>query len=179
MSKTLRGLATLIGGATVMGCSSAGMMDATRGDAVVVLDVVPRAGATGIDPGAPIVIAFSHPMMAGMEALVVVHEASIAGLAIPGTATWSGDRTRLTFQPTAPLKPKTTYVLHLSPNLADTDGHHLDFAGCAGAVGGQPAGGGMMGGWGMMGSGNGMMGSGWTPGSGTWGHGMTFTFTTA
>ena len=179
MSNTWRALATLIASATVLGCSGAEMMTATRGNDVVVLDVVPNAGATAVDPGTPITIAFNHPMMAGMEALVVLHEGSLAGPTITGVATWSADRTRLSFAPSIALKHQTTYVLHLSPNLTDAEGRTIDFAGCAGAVGGHPASGGVMGGSGMMGGGNGMMGSGWTPGSGTWGYGMTFTFTTA
>jgi len=73
--------------------------------------------------------------------------------------------------PAEALKSKTTYVLHLSPNLKDAAGRGIDFAGCAQRVRGQPSAGGRMG--------EGMMGSGWQPRSGTWGYGMTVTFTTA
>ena len=151
----------------------------------VVRSVVPAGGATGVDPAAPITIAFSRPMMQGMEMLIVLHEGSVSGAEVAGSATWSSDRTQLTFTPAAPLKSQTTYVLHFSPNLTDSAGATIDWPACAGAVGGTAAnagmfGGGMMGG-GMTGGGMGpgMMGSGWQPGSGTWGYGMLVTFTTA
>lgn len=144
-----------------------------------VLSLAPAASATSVDPNAPIRIVFTHPMMLGMEALVVLHKSSVTGAAVAGTAAWSSDRTTLTFTPAQPLEPKTTYVLHLSPNLKDANGNPIDFASCAQRLGGQaPVGsvlGGMMGG----GMGPGMMGSGWQMGSGQWGYGMVFTFTTA
>ena len=156
-------------------------------DPLLVRSVIPASGATNVDPRAPITIAFSSGMMAAMEKLVVLHEGSVTGPAVTGTATWSTDRTTLTFTPANPLKSTTVYVLHLSPNLLNSKGDTVDFAGCATAVGGSPVpssmmkgSSGMMGGSnGMMGGTNGMMGSGWQPGSGTWGYGMTLTFTTA
>ena len=155
-------------------------------DALLVRNVIPANGATNVDPRAPIIISFSSGMMTGMENLVVLHEGSVTGPAVAGTATWSTDRTTLTFTPANPLKSTTMYVLHLSPNLVDSKGDMVDFAACATAVGGRPVpssmmkgSSGMMGGNGMMGDTNGMMGSGWQPGSGTWGYGMTLTFTTA
>ena len=151
----------------------------TANGAAVVLNVVPAARATGVDPKAPIVITFNHAMLSGMEMLVLLHESSVTGPTVAGTATWSSDRTTLTFTPAQPLKSQTTYVLHLSPNLKDANGNPIDFASCAQRLGGQtPSGfgfGGMMGG----GMGPGMMGNGWQPGTGTWGYGMIFTFTTA
>ncbi|HVX39371.1 MAG TPA: Ig-like domain-containing protein [Gemmatimonadaceae bacterium] len=149
------------------------------GDAAVVLNVVPAARATGVDPKAPIVITFNHAMFSGMEMLVLLHETSVTGPTVPGTGTWSADRTTLTFTPTQPLQSNTTYVLHLSPNLKDASGNPISFAACAQRLGGQsPSGlgfGGMMGG----GMGPGMMGNGWQAGTGQWGYGMIFTFTTA
>jgi hypothetical protein len=148
-------------------------------DPLLVRNVIPASGATNVDPNAPITIAFNHGMMTGMESRVVLHEGSVTGPAVAGTATWSTDRATLTFTPAKPLKSKTTYVLHLSPNLIDAKGDTVNFAACAGAVDGRPVSSGMMGGsGGMMGGSNGMMGSGWQPGSGTWGYGMTLTFTT-
>ena len=156
-------------------------------DALIVLNVIPASGATNVDQRTPITIAFSSGMMAAMEKLVVLHEGSVTGPAMAGTATWSTDRTTLTFTPASPLKSNTVYVLHLSPNLVDSKGDTVNFAACATAIGGSPVpssmrkgSGGMMGGGnGMLGGTNGMMGSGWHPGSGTWGYGMTLTFTTA
>lgn len=153
---------------------------------LLVRSVIPASGATNVDPRAPIIIAFSSAMMPPMEKLVVLHEGAVTGPAVAGTATWSTDRTTLTFTPANPLKSNTIYVLHLSPNLLDSKGDTVDFAACATAVGGSPVpasmmkgSSGMMGGNGMMGGTNGMMGSGWQPGNGTWGYGMTLTFTTA
>ena len=126
----------------------------------------------------PLAISFSHPMMAGMEFLVMVHDGSVLGPQVPGTSSWSFNHAVLTFVPAQLLKSKTTYVLHLSPNLEDASGRGIDFPRCGQQVRGQPA----PGGWpmgGMMGNGSVMMGPGWQPGAGTWGYGMIFTFTTA
>jgi hypothetical protein len=110
-------------------------------------------------------------MMVGMELLVILHEGTVLGPQVAGSFSWSSDRTTLTFAPAEALESKTTYVLHLSPNLQDARGRGIDFAGCAQRVGDQRPTRGMMGG--------GMTGSGWQPGAGTWGYGMTLTFTTA
>lgn len=143
----------------------------------VVLSVVPANNATNVSPAAPIMLTFNHSMMTGMEFLVLLHEGSVSGPQVAGSAVWSADRHTLTFTPAAPLKLKTSYVLHLSPNLEDIDGQPINFGWCAQYLGGQaPPTGWTMGG--MMGNG-GMMGSGWQPGSGMWGYGMIFTFTTA
>ena len=156
-------------------------------DPLLVHSVIPASGATNVDPRAPVIITFSSGMMTAMERLVVLHEGAVTGPAVAGTATWSADRTTLTFTPANRLKSNTVYVLHLSPNLLDSKGDTVDFAACASAVGGSPVPSSMMkgsngmmgGGNGMMGGSNGMMGSGWQPGSGTWGYGMTLMFTTA
>ena len=177
------------GTASVVACGSATAPADTSqsaASALIVKSVVPAGGAVGVDPAAPITVAFSHPMMQGMEALVMLHEGSVTGPAVAGTATWSSDRTELTFTPAAPLKAQTTYVLHLSPDLKDRDSATVNYGACAGAVGGTAATAGMFGGGGMMGGGTsgggmgpGMMGSGWQPGTGTWGYGMLVPFTTA
>jgi hypothetical protein len=119
-------------------------------------------------------------MMAGMELLVTLHEGTIVGPPVPGSFSWSSDRTSLTFVPTENLKPETAYVLHLSPNLRDATGRGIGYAACAQRVSGQSVSPGMMTGS-RMGGGNGagMMGPGWQAGTGIWGYGMSFTFTTA
>ncbi|HEY5545921.1 MAG TPA: Ig-like domain-containing protein [Gemmatimonadaceae bacterium] len=178
-SKSIRGIA--VGGAIVVGaCSGRVTAPVTDGDPTVVLSVTPASNATGVSTSSPITITFSHPMTAGMELLVALHEGTIVGPPVPGSFSWSSDRTSLTFVPAENLRPGTTYVLHLSPNLQDDTGRGIDFAGCAQRVGGQSVSPGMMTG-GMMGggSGAGMMGPGWQAGAGTWGYGMSFTFTTA
>lgn len=158
-------------------CSTGAGTEPRGGDPSVILSVSPASGSTNVDPSGPITIRFNHSMAVGMEMLVILHETSVTGPQIAGVANWSADRTRLTFTPAQALKTKTTYVLHLSPNLTDANGQRIDFASCAQQVNGQPVGmmtGGMMSG----GTGPGMMGPGWQSGSGTWGYGMTFTFAT-
>jgi ABC-type transport system substrate-binding protein len=182
---SVRRISAVVATLVFAGACSSGPTDAAAGApdspsapssaSTVVTSIIPRGGATTVDPNAPVVIAFSHAMMIGMEALVALHDGSITGPEVAGAASWSSDRTRLTFTPSAGLKLKTTYVLHLSPNLKDSKGATVNWSGCAAALGGQavPSGaypGGMMGG---------MMRSGWQAGSGTWWMGMTFTFTTA
>lgn len=179
-------MAVLAGAALVASCGANGPTSPTGRTAsyAVVRSVVPSGGATGVNPAAPITVTFSHPMMQGMEMLVVLHEGSVSGAEVAGSSMWSSDRTQLTFTPAAPLEGQTTYVLHFSPNLKDSSGATIDWPACAAGVGGTAANGGMFGG-GMMGGGTngggmgpGMMGSGWQPGTGTWGYGMLVTFTT-
>ena len=158
---------------TAVACSGGEETSAPSGSAVV-LAVAPAANSSGVSPTSPIAITFNHPMMVGMELLVVLHHGTVTGPEVAGTWAWSVDRTTLTFRPNESLASRTTYVLHLSPNLKDAAGNTVDFAACAGAVRGQPVPGGMFGWRGSCGT-----GPGWKAGSGTWGYGMSFTFTTA
>jgi len=146
-----------------------------------VLGVSPANAATGVDLAQPVVLTFSGPMMPGMETLVVLHEGTLAGPAVAGVATWSADRTVLTFTPSAPLKRNMTYVLHLAPSLMGASGRPINLDACA-RLGGRYATGGMMGvsaGTGMTNGAwrPGMMGDGWRAADGTFG--MFFSFTTA
>jgi hypothetical protein len=150
----------------------------------VVRSVVPIGGATGVNPAEPITVVFNHSMMLGAEALIMLHRDSVTGPEVSGTASWSADRTQLTFTPAAPLAAHTTYVLHFSPNLEDAGGSVINWGRCAGPIGGQAVSpgafhGGMMGGGPGGGMGPWGNGPGWQPGSGTWGYGMSITFTTA
>lgn len=145
-----------------------------------VLRILPASATTGVDPTNPVTITFSHPMLTGMEMLVVLHEGTVTGPQVAGTSRWSADRTVLTFAPGVPLKAKTIYVLHVSPSLRAANGQMINMA--AGmTIGGQYVSGGMMGstaGAMMNGQwGPGMMGAGWRASDGTFG--MFFTFTTA
>lgn len=146
-------------------------------DPVYLLAVSPTAASIGVSTSSSIVMTFSRPMMAGMEARFVVHEGSVTGPAVVGAASWSVNRTVLTFVPSAAFKPRTTYVIHLGGDMRDTDGRPLDHAGCS-LRGGHRVTTGMLGlNGGMMGGQNGgMMGPGWQSVDGTFG--MIFTFTT-
>lgn len=167
--ESLRGI-VLAGVVVTSACSGSATAPSADADLPVVLSVTPASNATSVDPSSPIIIAFNHQMMVGMELLITLHEGTIVGPQVPGSVSWSSDHTILTFVPAGALKSRASYVLHLSPNLKDAAGRGINFAGCAQRVGGQPLSGGMMDG--------GMMGPGWQPGSGTWGYGMAFTFTT-
>lgn len=142
--------------------------------------VVPASATTGVDPTNPVTITFSHPMMTGMEMLVVQHEGTVTGPQVAGTSRWSADRTVLTFTPSAALKAQTIYILHFSPSLQGANGQMIDM-GAGMTIGGQYVSGGMMGSaaGGMMNGqwGPGMMGTGWQASDGTFG--MFFTFRTA
>ena len=168
--ESLRGI-VLAGAVVSSACSGSATDPSAEAALPVVLSVTPASNAASVNPSSPIIIAFNHSMMVGMELLVILHEGSVAGPQVPGSSSWSPDRTTLTFVPAEALKSNASYVLHLSPNLKDAAGRGINFAECAQRVGGQPPSGGTMGGH--------MMGPGWQPGSGTWGYGMTFTFTTA
>ena len=175
MSRVLNTLAAVTTLAVWTGCSS-GPTGVTI-EASTVLSVAPTNGATSVDPGTPVTITFSHAMMSGTEALVLLHKGSVTGPAVAAVASWSTDRS-LTLRPTTPLEARTMYVIHLAPTVRDSDGTPLNHGGCA-ALGGQRVTSAMMGGGMMSGEsmGPGMMGSGWQPVNG--GYGMIFTFTTA
>ena len=145
-----------------------------------VVAVSPVSGTIGVDPAKTVAINFSHQMMTGMEMLVVLHEGTATGPQVAGSSVWSSDRTVLTFTPSAALKAKTTYILHLSPSLQGANGQMINMT-AGGMMGGQFVTGGMMGSaaGGMMNGqwGPGMTGAGWRASNGTFG--MFFTFTTA
>ncbi len=169
-----------IGACTKSSSSPTSPVGVLAADAPTALSVLPAAATTGVDPTKPIVVTFNMSMMSGMEMLVVVHEGSVTGPQVSGSASWSADRRVLTFTPATTLKAKTTYVVHLSPSLQGTNGKTIDLAQCT-KIGGQYVSGGMMGSAaaGMMNGswGPGMMGAGWKASDGTFG--MLFTFTTA
>ncbi len=171
---------TVLGTLLLAGCTSGtepvGM---TAERAVVTLtEVSPANGALGVDPAAPVVLRFSHPMMSGMQGLVLLHEGAITGGSVDGVAVWSTDRTTLTFRAAVPLRAGSTYFLHVAPGMMDASGRRLDLAGAM-SLGGMMAGtsasgGAMMGGESMMTGG--MMGGGSQMGAGP--GGVVFSFST-
>ena len=150
-------------------CGSSDMMN-PGDDPPAVARVVPGAEATGVDPAAPIVVEFTHGMMAGMEQFVALHEGGTpAGPVVDGAWTWSSDRTVLTFVPAVPLRSNTRYSIHLGGGMRDSVNREVDHGACA-VQGGRTTTSGMM-------AGSGMMGGGWRHSNGT--YGMLFSFTTA
>jgi hypothetical protein len=91
--RSIRGIA--VGGAIVVAaCSGSSTAPGGDGDLAVVLSVMPAGNATGVSASSPITITFSHPMMAGMELLVTLHEGTLVGPLVEGSS-WSPDRTSL------------------------------------------------------------------------------------
>ena len=132
--------------------------------------VFPAGGSVDVNPAAAIVIEFSHPMMAGMEGYIALHEGDATGAIIQGTWAWSADRSRVTFQPGGALKSATRQTIHVGGGMTDAEGRMIGFGDHGRHMGGQWATGQMMGG------NNGTMGSGWQHSNGA--YGMVFSFTT-
>jgi hypothetical protein len=137
--------------------------------------VVPAGGSIGVDPGGNVTVDFSHSLMAGMEEYMVVHEGDVTGPLVPGSWSWSGNRTHAVWTPASFLKANTTYMLHLGGGMLDGEGHEVGFSQHGSGMGGQWATAAMMGN-GMAGSTGSMMGTGWRHADGT--YGMVFRFTT-
>ncbi len=139
-----------------------------------IVGVIPAGGATSVTITTVITISFNHEMMGGMESYVGLHVDSLLGPSVAGRFAWSADRTQLTFTPAGPLKPQTTYVLHIGGGMIDANRAPIDYGQCR-ALGGRDVTEPMMGSGGMMGEGE--MGQGWRGRTG--GYGMQFVFTTA
>ena len=166
-------------GIAVMAACSENATEPELDDPTTLLRVIPEGGVTSVDPNTTITIEFSHPMGFGMEMYVVLHEGDTGGSLVAGTWTWSEDHTKLTFQPDSPLKPGTTYSLHIGGGMTDAEGDHIDYEEHGMSMGGHWITQQMLGDWGggMMGGMGSMMGAGWQHHNGT--YGMVFTFTTA
>lgn len=170
-------------GLLVAGCTDSGTAPDVTEAPTALRAVVPEGGAVGVDPGAPVVVGFDHPMMPGMEDFAILHEGDVTGPEVPGTWTMSSDLLTLTFAPATPLAPATEYTIHIAGGMMDAEGNHVDLETHGGQMGGEWAtegmmGGGMMGGGTMGGAmGGDHMGSGWQhPTNDTFG--MVFSFTT-
>ena len=98
----------LIMGLVVLAACTESATEPQEADEPVLLQVTPVGGAIGVNPDSSVTIEFSHPMGDEMEMFVALHEGDTDGPLVPGTWTWSEDRTKLTFQPDTPLKPATT-----------------------------------------------------------------------
>jgi hypothetical protein len=159
----------LLAGAAMLaaGCS-ARMMDTSL--ATQLVSVSPRGGAEGVSDTPDIVLIFSHPMMAGMEQYLALHQGTATGATIPMNCNWSDGQRTLTCRPGQPLAPGTSYTIHMGGGMMDTDGQPVGMERYGMGMGGRWATGGMMGGQ------TGMMGSGWMHSNGS--YGMVFGFTT-
>lgn len=163
--------------ATLSACSADSHMagPATSGR-VALQSVSPASGTTGVSLTMPMTMQFSGAMGRGMESYMLVHEGTVTGPVVAGRWSWSDDRRTLTFTPDAPLRARTTYLIHMGGGMRAADGALLDYGSCAG-LGGRSVSAGMMAGGGSRMMGSGWLGSGWQGSDG--GYGMIFTFTTA
>lgn len=140
----------------------------------VLLSVQPSPGSTDVTVGSSLVVTFDHAIAIGMQEYAELHEGDVNGPEVSGTWLVSVDRTTLTFTPGEPLKPATTYVIHIGGGMMDDHGNVVDLEEHGLAMGGQWATESMMGG-GHAGQ---HMGDGWRhPVNGS--YGMVFVFTTA
>jgi len=162
--------------APVLGLAGCGGDNTTAPSTDTILESVsPAAGATGVDPSAPIMVRFSGPMATGMEQYVDVHQGNIGGPVIPMNCIFSGDRTTLTCSHDQPLQSGTAYTIHMGSGMMDGSGHPAEVESHGMAMGGQPVSGQMMGGM-HGGQPMGTMGPGWQDSDGHFG--MEFTFQT-
>ncbi|MDT8369856.1 MAG: Ig-like domain-containing protein [Longimicrobiales bacterium] len=163
------------------GCDGESSPVAADFETAALLSVAPQGGATGVTPGTDVVLDFDHPLRAGMEAYVDLHEGDVTGPEVPGAWSLSADGLRLSFTPDQPLKPLTDYTVHIGGGMMSRNGQPVDFERHGFGMGGDWATSGMMsggmGGGGMGGQQGYHMGEGWQhPTNGT--YGMVFTFTT-
>ena len=148
-------------------CGHDAFMPTSGGPEILAVEPVPASAQ--VSTLTPIRLTFSRPMMIGTAMLVVLHVDTVTGTEVAGTATWSLDRTVLTFTPAAALNSNTMYVVHLGGEMRGMDGARLDHGGCENRGGRTVSGG-------MMGESANMMGSGWRSADGT--YGMIFSFRT-
>jgi hypothetical protein len=140
------------------------------------VSVVPAGGSTGVPTSTSITLRFGTAMAAGMEHYVDLHVGDVAGPTLSLACHWSSDRTTLTCAPSATLRSRTTYVLHLGGGMTTQAGAPIDYAHYGPMMGGHWIMGGMMGpnhgghAWGRM-------EPGWHHPNGS--YGLAFSFTTA
>lgn len=175
-TKKITAIVALAAATMVAGCSNDSTSPVVT--ETVLLDVIPPGGATGVDPAAPIVVTFDHPIGWGMEAYAELHEGDVNGVVVSGTWDLSDDRGTLTFTLDEPLKSAMTYVIHLGGGIMDAQNRYLNWERYGFQLGGEWCTGEQMG----PGPGGPMgpqyhQGPGWQHANGM--YGMLFTFTTA
>jgi len=89
----------------------------------VVTSKVPGAGASGVPRNVVLVVNFNEPVNHASVNLTSFQVTPVNGQLVPGTFGGSGNQ--VTFRPTAPLIPDTTYNVVLS-NIVDVDGNPME-----------------------------------------------------
>lgn len=168
-----------VGAVAMAGITACSEDPAALSEEVVLLSVVPPGGSVGVDVGASVVVTFDHGIMPSMVELAALHEGGVDGPGVDGAWQLSNDGAVLTFTPALPLKPATSYTIHLGGGMRGDHGEPMNFDMHGSAhMGGQWATGGMMsGGMGGIGGAHPHMGSGWSHANGS--YGMIFRFMTA
>ncbi len=93
-----------------------------------VLATRPAAGAVNVALSDPVVVTFSEPIDPASVSGVNAGRLSMVsggGLAVDGVVSLGSDNTVVTFRPTAPLAPDTTYTFTIAREVADTSGYTL------------------------------------------------------
>jgi hypothetical protein len=109
----------LVAGLAASGCGGDGhdpmMMGPSRGGPQghgwTIMSVTPAGGSTGVPLSAPIVVRFGGAMAMGHY--VDLHLADLTGPTVPLACDWSRDRVTVACMPNEPLRPRTTYVIHV------------------------------------------------------------------
>ncbi len=138
--------------------------------ATQLISVSPRGGSASVALSPDIVFTFNHPMRAGMEQFMAMHQGDLTGPITPMSCSWSDGQRTLSCRPDQPLAAGTHYTLQVGGGMMDSNGQVVGMDRFGMGMGGQSISGGMMGGQ------TGMMGSGWMSAAG--GYGMMFGFTT-
>ncbi len=167
-------LFSLSGFAAIAAAALGACSDSTSPPTAALTAVSPAPAATAVATSTTITLTFDHPMMAGMEQYIDLHQGGVTGPTVPMNCAWSPDQTTLTCTPSNPLAPGTQHTIHLGGGMTDDHGGMTDLDQWT-TMGGQWCTAGMIGGT-HDGHPTGMMGGGWRHGSY---YGMLFTFTTA
>jgi hypothetical protein len=162
-------LIALAGILALVACS-----DSTGPATAALTAVSPAPAATAVATSTTITLTFDHPMAAGMEQYMDLHQGGVTGPTVPMHCAWSPDQTTLACTPTNPLSPGTQHTIHVGGGMTDAHGDHADLDDWT-TRGGQWCDSGMMGGT-HDGHPVGTIDDHWKHGSH---YGMMFTFTTA
>jgi hypothetical protein len=115
-------------------CGGSAAEPHTRG--AVLLSVQPAAGSVDVDPASPIVLEFDRPLTGAAAEHVMVHEGEMGAL-VAGVWALSEEGRRLTFTPAQPLRPATSYSVHVPGEMHGRGGHRMAAGPHAGPMDGE------------------------------------------
>lgn len=93
-----------------------------------VVTTSPSQGAMGVPINGPFAVYFSEEMnQSTVNNLVLVQDdPDTVFEAIPASYVWNADGNAVTITPTSPLSYSTSYYLHVTTDMEDTDGQHVE-----------------------------------------------------